>query len=273
MMRRMIASIVLAAACCGAAAPPGLITVSGQLLDVASGFAYFTTGDAFRLSPHVRIVEAETGAPAVTPILPRTYARATFAPDGEIVELALSKTPLPEAESFRLVQRFAVSLSPTKPNPALAPPQPNAHGYLATYSGKPVLVTFMVRVPPTTPLTATVYMATDASGWNPEAIRLERVDALHFRIVERLRSGTVLRYLYTRGSLQSEERAENGLQRPPREVVISDATVRTIHDVVYRWADQSASGELPLPQTIPTPYNPAPFPNLPPGMPTPHPGR
>jgi hypothetical protein len=87
---------------------------------------------------------------------------------------------------------------------------------------------------------------------------------LHFRVTQRINSGTILRYYYTRGSQQSEERAANGLDRAPRRVVISDADVRAISDVVYYWADQIGGLQQPQPNTLPTPYNPVPFPNLPP---------
>ena len=39
-----------------------------------------------------------------------------------------------------------------------------------------VAVAFVVTVPPTTPLNDDVYISTDASGWNPQAIKLDRID-------------------------------------------------------------------------------------------------
>ena len=40
---------------------------------------------------------------------------------------------------------------------------------------------------------------------------MDRIDALHFVAVRHMASGTVLYYLYTRGSLQTQERGPNGL--------------------------------------------------------------
>ena len=134
-------------------------------------------------------------------------------------------------------------------------------------------MTFKVLVPPTTPLTASVYITTDQSAWDPQAIRMDRIDALHFQITRRYNSGTHFNYLYTRGSLSTQERAETGIQRAPRSVLVTDADVRAINDTVYEWTDGNVGGLQPQPESIPTPYNPKPFPNLPsPGsLPTIHP--
>ena len=136
-----------------------------------------------------------------------------------------------------------------------------------------MLVTFVVQVPPYTPFTSSIYIATDQSGWNAQAIPMDRVDALHYQITRRFNSGTVFRYLYDRGSLQSQEIAQNGLARTPRSVVVTDADVRVIRDTVYAWQDAAPGGLNQVqPQIMPTPYNPAPFPNLPGCLPPPQPG-
>ena len=123
-----------------------------------------------------------------------------------------------------------------------------------------------MQVPPYTPFTSSIYIATDQSGWNAQAIPMDRVDALHYQITRRFNSGTIFRYLYDRGSLQSQEIAQNGLARTPRNVVVTDADVRVIRDTVYAWQDAAPGGLNQVqPQIMPTPYNPAPFPNLPPG--------
>ncbi|HEY1656283.1 MAG TPA: hypothetical protein VGF86_14350 [Candidatus Tumulicola sp.] len=73
-------------------------------------------------------------------------------------------------------------------------------------------------------------------------------------------------YLYDRGSLQSEEIAQNGLNRKPRDFVVPDADVRVVRDTVYGWQEQvPGSINQQQPHIMPTPYNAAPFPNLPPG--------
>jgi hypothetical protein len=129
--------------------------------------------------------------------------------------------------------------------------------------GKRVTVTFSIQVPPSTAVNDLVFMTTDQSGWNPQAYRLERVDALHYRTTLRLLSGTILKYLFDRGSAQSIQRGEDGLEPSPYTLCVGDSDAQAIGKVVYRWGDEGSSGNLPVPQTMPTPYNPAPFPNLP----------
>ncbi|MHB8178467.1 MAG: hypothetical protein ACYDA5_04830 [Vulcanimicrobiaceae bacterium] len=255
-------------ACALGAGAPTPLRITARLLDFQQGFVFTTSGDGFRVSPHLRILDAKTGKPTAEQPAPRLYARLTFDPKGVVTELDLSRTKLPPEGNPTEVQQFAVALSPSYPNPELAPPKA-VNGFTPVYTGKKVLVVFTVRVPPTTPLTATVYMTTDQSGWNPQAIPMNRVDALHFQVSRVLRSGTKLRYLYDRGSIQSIEYGRNGMQRPPRRLLVSNADVRAVRNVVYNWADSSPTGQLLQPNAIPTPYNPAPFPNLPPSPPPP----
>lgn len=271
---RTVASLGIAAAALAltVAATPSLV-VTGQLLAYQDGFVFFTTGDGFRLAPGVAIRDAAGTGPATFVPAPRIWARAHFDPNGTVTELDLSRAPLPPEGTFADVARFAIALSSPIPNPDLLPATPAPGHTLAPtqhFSGKPVLVTFTVQVPPNTPFGASVYITTDASGWNAQAIPMDRTDTLHYQITRRLNSGTIFRYLYDRGSFQSEEVAQNGLQRPPRELVVTDADVRAVRDTVYAWVDSTlgnANGQQP--SGLPTPYNPAPFPNLPSGFPTP----
>jgi hypothetical protein len=253
------------------------IVVTGQLLAYQGGYVFFTTGDGFRVAANVIIHDAKTGGATSIKPAPRVWARATFDTGGTVTELDLSRTPLPPQGSFADVQRFAVALSTPVPNPdllAYAPtpepggtPLPTQH-----FSGRPVLVTFIVQVPPITPFTSNVYITTDQSGWNAQAVPMDRVDALHYEITRRYPSGTIFRYLYDRGSFQSKEVAQNGLDRTPRDFIVPDVDVRVIRDTVFAWQDQVNGGVNQVqPQIMPTPYNPAPFPNLPPGLPSPQP--
>ncbi len=244
---------------------PG-VRFSGQLLDVAGGFVYFTTGDGFRLAPDAKIVDAKTGGPPSVAPRVKVYARVTFNPaNGQVIEVATSRTILPPEAPIEAVRQFAVALSSPSPNPDLI-----NHG--EGFNGKPVAVNFVVQVPARTPLTDMVYMATDQSNWDPQAILMDRVDALHYRILRTFPSGTILRYLFTRGSWNSAERGKDGLQREPRRFVVKNGDTLTQTDTVYNWADQSLGGSDLGPQNVPTPYNANPFPfNTPTPTPRPRP--
>jgi hypothetical protein len=277
-MMRLVAPLTLLTLAILFVGAGSTIVVSGQLLAYQDGFVFFTTGDGFRVAPDIVLRDAQTGGATTIRPAPRIWARATFNAAGTVTELDLSRSPLPPQGSFADVARFAVALSTPAPNPDLIPngaPAPEPGVTIppgAHFSGMPVLVTFIVQVPPNTPLTSTIYITTDASGWNAQAIPMDRTDAMHYQITRRINSGTIFRYLYDRGSFQSAEVAQNGLSRAPRAFVVEDADVLTRRDSVYGWQDSISSGaSQPQPQVMPTPYNPAPFPNLPPGLPPPQP--
>lgn len=275
MIKRAIASLGVLALCVTLVAADAPVVATGQLLAYQDGYVFFTTGDAFHVAPNIVIHDAKTGGPTTIVPAPRVFARATFDATGTVTELDLSRRPLPPQGDLSDVARFAVALSPPIPNPDLIPATPapgETLGPKQHFSGKPVLVVFTVQVPPNTPLTSNMYMTTDQSGWNPQAIIMDRIDAMHFRIIQRINSGTVFRYLYDRGSLQQEEVAENGIQRDPRQVIVADSDVKAVNDTVYAWLDLIAGGGQAIqPNGLPTPYNPQPFPNLPIGAPHPQP--
>jgi hypothetical protein len=268
---RKLLALVCALACIGAADAPH---ITGQLLAYQDGYVFFTNGNGFKVATSVKILDDATKATSTRQPRPRAFARAIFNDAGEVVEIDLAAKAFPLEPLNPLVESYVVAASAKTANPDLTKGGPvTRNGVPITFSGKPVLVTFNVLVPPTTPLNAQVYIATDQSSWNPQALQMDRVDALHFRATRTLASGTILHYVYTRGSLQSAERAQNGLDRDPRDLVVNDADVRTVNEVVYQWADQSpTNGSIIQPNVVPTPYNPAPFPNLPSSIPTPHPG-
>jgi hypothetical protein len=253
-----------------AAAAP--LSITGQLLAYQDGFVFFTTGDGFRLAPNVAILDDRTREPSRVAPAARDYARAVFNAAGQIVEIDLSMQPLPVGPFPDAVHAFAVTSSTPYPNPDLAGPAlTSSNGVKQTFSGKPVLVKFQVQVPASTPPGAQVFIATDVSGWNPQAIQMDRVDALHFVAVRRIASGTMLHYLYTRGTLQTEEVGPNGLSLRPHQLIVTDSDTNNTNNVVAAWADANAGNLLSQPSIFPTPYNPAPFPNLPSGTKTPHP--
>lgn len=239
-----------------ATATPGpvgnVLRYSGRLLDVRGGFVFFTTGDGFRLAPGAPAVDAKTGGATKLLAQTGTYARATFDASGTVVQLALSQTRLPDEASYESVHGFAVALSTPFPNPDLAGGGEGANG-------KDVLVTLNVQVPPNTPLTDDVYVGTDTSGWDATAIKLIRVDALHYRITRRLASGTKFFYRYDRGSWQSSERGENGLNVPPRRFIVRNADVQSKNDVVVHWGDENGGGPNINSGTLPTPFTGQPF--------------
>ncbi len=229
---------------------------SGQILDDRAGFVFFTTGDGFRVAPAVKVDDAKTGGATSLAPVTRVYARAGFdTGSGAVVELALSKTRLPNAASYDDIKKYAVALSPTKPNPDL---RIGGEGF----SGRAVLVTFTVEVPPRTPFADPVYLATDVSGWSATAIRMDRVDALHYRVSENYASGTRFLYRYTRGSWRSSERNQAGQEPRPHQLVVPNVDVEPVRDTVYSWGDQDQLAP-DLGQSIPTPFNPIPF-NTPP---------
>jgi hypothetical protein len=279
-MRRGLLTVALAMLAVALVAAGPSIVVSGQLLAYQDGYVFFTTGDGFRVAPGVVLKDAKTGAAATIAPGPRVWARATFDASGTVTELDLSRAPLPPEGSFADVTRFAVALSTPVPNPDLLrnieTPSPGAENptlaSVVSFNGRPVLVTFIVQVPPNTPWTASVYITNDVSGWNAQAIPMDRIDALHYEITRRYNSGTIFRYIYDRGTFQSQETAQNGLQRTPRQLIVTNADVRVIRDTVYAWQDSVSGGVQQLqPQIMPTPYNPAPFPNLPTCLPAPEP--
>jgi hypothetical protein len=265
-LRALLAILVLLAAAWPASADTTAAgpKFSGQLLDVQDGFAFFTTGDGYKLAPTVKIVDAKTGGPPASPPRVKMYARATFDPaNGQIVLLELSNTKLPPEAPYEAIHQFALAASTRSENPDLKP-----NGDKRT--GRPVAVIFTVEVPPKTPIGDQVYMTTDQSNWDAQAIRMDRVDALHYRIERSFASGTKLLYLYTRGSWNTVERGANGLSRQPRVFDVRETDTLNKGDAVANWADQNLSAPDLGPNSEPTPFNLNPFPFVTPS-PTPRP--
>jgi hypothetical protein len=270
-MKRAVLAVSLILGLLGAA-PPAVppatasssVTVTGQVLDYEKGWLFLTTGDGFRVAPDATIV---SGPPQV-----REYARITFDGAGTITKIEVSRAKLPVEGDLEAVHRYAVALSPAAPNPELDHPVLNSRCSRTT-PGKMVAITITAQVPPTTGATDTIYMTSDQSGWNAQAYRLDRIDALHYRMTLKLYSGTQLHVLFDRGSTQSIQVGENGLEMQPYLLCIGDEDAQAFRATVYHWGDEQTAGPQPVPQALPTPYNPAPFPGLPspPPISTPHP--
>ena len=214
---------------------PTLPRYSGQLLDIERGYVVFSTGDALRLASGATIVDDDTGAAPTYAVEPGLYAIVIIAPDtGLVTSLRLAHSPRPGATPIAEVPRaFVSAASSPKPNPDLAPPK-------TRYSSKlspAVQVTITVLVPPDTPFGADVYIATDTSGWNAQAIKMQRVDGRHFRVVSQLQGGTDFHYLFTRGTWAAVERERSGLQRQARELVVEGGDALDVAATVVRWAD------------------------------------
>ena len=78
-----------------------LLRFAGQVLDLRSGFVFFTTGDGFALDPQYRTLDASTGAPSTQPVVTGMYASAAFDPQtGNVVELSVSQKPLPPSAAM-----------------------------------------------------------------------------------------------------------------------------------------------------------------------------
>jgi hypothetical protein len=228
-----------------------LVKYAGQILDYRAGYVFFTTGDGFHVSPSLKIDDAQSGGPTTLRPETRVYALASFdTGSGAVVELALSARKLQDEASYDEIKKFAVALSTPQPNPDLAPGE--------GFNGQPVLVTFVVEVPPKTPFGDTIYLSTDQSGWSATAVRMDRIDAIHYRVTRSFSSGTRLLYRYTRGSWRSGDIGQNGLQMKPRLMVVQNTDVQIRNDVVYGWQDENQFAP-DLGSAIPTPFNPNPF--------------
>lgn len=252
-MKPFAAFLLATLALLGASSPAPGYVVTTQILDYERGYLFFTTGDGFHVAPNVVIIGG-------TPVA-RRFARVTFDVSGVVTKIEVAKSAFAPQGDLNAVRHFAVALSTPAPNPDLAAPPPSTCGHVIP--GRRVTVTVNVEVPPTTGMTDQVYMTTDQSSWNPQAYKLDRVDALHYRTALHFYSGTVLYYLFDRGSSQSIQRGENGLEMKPYLLCIGDADVQAVGKKVFHWGDEASSGLPAIPQTMPTPYNPAPFPNLP----------
>lgn len=227
------------------------ISYTAQLLDVRDNYVFFTTGDVFPTVDAPRIVDYFTGLPTTKLPLPKMFARATFDPQSKkIIELAITDKRVPTSSSEAAVEAFAIP--PTNGGTA-----PELVGQNVT--GKQVAVVFEVTAPPTTNLTDTLYISTDVSNWNPQAIRLDRVDAYLYRAERYFASGTKFAYRVTRGSWNSVERGEDNLDSPPHQFFVREVDSLAARVTVYHWSDENPASQSAGPTVIPTPYNSNPF--------------
>jgi hypothetical protein len=236
MRRALIAALLTGALLLGAAATGGAQqSVTGQILTVEDGYVFFTSGNAYRTAPGMRVVDAKGAALTSTPTV-GSAVTLTLDGSGQVAILTLS----PAVQGKAAVELAAAALR-----------------------GTLVPVTFVVLVPPSTGQQDQVYLTDSERNWDPLAIRMDRSDALHFRVTISVPTGATFRYLYTRGNSPTIERGTTGLQRAPRTLSLEDDKARTVEDTVQHWGDEVGNGVLPAPQATPTPYNPSPYVNLP----------
>jgi hypothetical protein len=233
-----------------------LVRFTGQLLDVRGGYVYFTSGDAFKLAAAPRIADYDTGKPTALQPRAKLFARAILDPaTKQVVELDLTTRRLATDAAYAPDVQSAIA---TKPITTLAPEIAGVY-----HSGKDVPVEFLVTVPPTTPINADVYISTDASGWNPQAIKLDRIDGQRYRAVRRLASGTKFSFRVTRGTWNTVEIGENGLAADVHSFVINEVDSQSRRVTVFGWSDDRGNPGAAAPAApgaIPTPFNPNPFP-------------
>jgi hypothetical protein len=98
-----------------------------------------------------------------------------------------------------------------------------------------VTVQIAVTVPARTPPTDDIYVSTERSNWSPSEVRMDRVDARHFRLTLQLHRGARVAFRITRGSAATMERdASRAL--PKAHIVSGEPNARIDVDVAA-WAD------------------------------------
>jgi hypothetical protein len=233
------------------APPANLVQYTGQILDVRGSFVYFTTGDAFPTVDALRVIDYFTGMPTTVTPSAKMFARATIDPvSKKVIELAITKRRLQASTSLGPASAFVVVGSKPVDAPEIAG---------QAISGKQVAVVFEITVPPTTAFTDQIFISTDASEWNPTAIKLDRVDAYKYRAERFFASGTKFSYRVTRGSWNSVERGEDNLDSPPHQFFVREVDSLAARVTVYHWSDEHGVNQGAGPASLPTPFNPSPF--------------
>lgn len=95
--------------------------------------------------------------------------------------------------------------------------------------------TIDVFVPARTPPSDDIYLSTDRTSWSPAEVRMDRVDARHFRLALRLHRGARLAFRVTRGSYATTER-DSARALPPAHIAVGEPDAH-VTVVVAAWAD------------------------------------
>lgn len=104
-----------------------------------------------------------------------------------------------------------------------------------------VTVTFVVTVPPNTPPSDVIYLASNAANWTPNGLRMQPQPGNRWTAAFTVGRGSSFQYKYTRGSWQTDERNAAGVEIPNRTLtVVKNADSQQVSDTVARWADLSS---------------------------------
>jgi hypothetical protein len=221
--RVLFFAVLLAAASAPArAATDGQLIVRGQILTIDAQYLVFTTGDAVRLgaaTPPADPRRSLLGRPVRVVIDEQSHA---------IVSIELDPgAPKPGEIDAGALPRDQVAVDPRTA-------QTKAFAGGGTLAGA-VTATIEVRVPDDTPPTDDVYLSTERTNYNAAELRMNRVDARRWTISLQLPAGTVLHYIFTRGSYATVERQRGGGIMTPRALTAVPSA--KAEDVVARWAD------------------------------------
>jgi hypothetical protein len=198
------------------------LPIVGQLLTISNGYLVFTTGDAVKLDPALKVPANAYLGEAVR-VLIDASSRTIVA-----IELAPRKL-LPGDVDASKIPRDLVRATPGSTRSATV-----VEG-AAGLGAHPVTVTINVSVPDNTPTPDDVYLATDRTNFSPAEIKMIRVDARTFTTAVQLAAGMQLRYDFSRGNFANVERDRLGGIVTPRALKAVDGL--QTHDTVRQWAD------------------------------------
>jgi len=215
--------------------PSNVGEYTGQVLDVERGYIVFATGDALRLAPDARFLDAATGTNREPSVQPGQYADVTLDQSGVVTTVRVSDDPIAAGRPVTDVPRqYVAQATPPFPNPDLIP---SATRYPVSKLSPTERVTITVQIPPQTPFADDIFISTDTSGWNPQAVKMQRIDGRRFRAIMDVLPGAQFRYLFTRGSWPTVESDQAGLRRSPRRLVAEGGVALSVDSTVQRWLD------------------------------------
>lgn len=104
-----------------------------------------------------------------------------------------------------------------------------------------VTVTFVVQVPPNTPPSDIIYIASSVGNWTANGLRMSPQTGNRWTATMSVGGGSSLEYRYTRGSWATDERNAAGVVIPNRSLMVTKTgDTQTVNDTVVRWADLSS---------------------------------